>query len=123
MIAGEPNQLTVNGEHKLFASDARQSAFVAAFGLRSVALLGPAGASQASPALAGQIPRNTWFDKSRGTRPQVYPVRTIGDLPVERTTMPELHLVSFSAAQGFPSPAMAFFSRSTWSAFVVRFAR
>ncbi len=121
VMAGGPGLLLVKGQFRLFASDSRQSAFVSAFGHRNAMLLGAGGSLAASPMLAGEIPRNTWLERQGNSQFYVYPVRTIDGTPVERTAMPVLHLVSFSALQGYPSSQMALFHRSNWSACVIRF--
>ena len=120
-LAGEPGQLTVDGSFKLHAPNARQTAFAAAFGDSAVRLLGPGAATVASPALAGQIPRDGWFEPQGAAATRLYPVRLIDAVPVERSTLPELHLVVIIARQGYPSEPASLFYRGDWSACTLRF--
>lgn len=120
-LAGEPGQLIVDATFELHAPNARQTAFAAAFGDSAVRLLGPGAATVPLPALAGKIPRNGMFEPPAAAGPRLYPVRLIDAAPVERSTMPALHLVLITARQGFPSEPASLFYRGDWSACTLRF--
>jgi hypothetical protein len=120
-MAGSSGLLIVNGDFKLFNSDSRQNAFVLANGERNASKYGPGASPDISPKLAGQVPKNMQFEKLKNSEAYVYRVQTIDERPIERTSMPALHIVSFIAVQSYPSQQVRMFNRSNWSACTIRF--
>lgn len=121
VIATEPGQLLIDGGFTVKDhGGGSSSAFAAAFGDRAVRLLGPGAGTVALPMLAGEIPRQAFAERDGPTGRHLHAVNRIADQPVERSTVPELHLVVFAARQGFPSEPASMFTRSEWAACVLR---
>lgn len=120
VLASDPGDLLVEGRFALKSPGPRQTAFAAAFGDAAVRLLGSGAATVALPALAGEVPRQI-FEHQDAAGVYRHPVSRIDAVPLERSTLPALHLVVFTGRQGYPNDQTAMFSRADWSACVLRF--